>query len=96
MHRSTGLALREKFGDVSMFAEIENVGDKFIGEDIVFFRKLKAAGIKVHAHTGARVKHMKRFSFDENYYSLYWKTAEAMEQAKKGINDAIITKEQQA
>ena len=52
---------------------------KFIGEDIVFFRKMKAAGIPLHAHTGALVKHIKRFSLDFDYYALYW----TMDQIKK-------------
>jgi hypothetical protein len=72
MHRSVVDKLREKFPDQSMFAEIEGLRNKFVSEDIVFFRKLKEAGIPVHAHTGARVKHMKRFSLDENYYVNYW------------------------
>jgi predicted GNAT family acetyltransferase len=54
------------------FAEQEGIGDKFVGEDIVFFRKLKEAGIPLYAHTGALVRHMKRFSLDADYYSLYW------------------------
>jgi Glycosyltransferase like family 2 len=88
MHRSVVPLLRQKFPNESMFAEIENLGDKFVGEDIVFFRKLKAAGIKVHAHTGARVKHMKRFAYDDNYYALYWQAAQAAErQAKEKAND---------
>ena len=62
-----------------MFAEIENVGEKFVGEDIVFFRKLKEAGVPVHAHTGAIAKHMKRFAYDENFYALYWQAAQAAE-----------------
>ena len=37
---------------------------------------MKKAGIPVHANTGARVKHMKRFSLDESYYKLYWAFAE--------------------
>jgi hypothetical protein len=48
--------------------------DKFIGEDIQFFMKMKDADIPLHAHTGATVKHMKRFSFDEDFYKLYWIT----------------------
>jgi hypothetical protein len=88
MHRSVVPLLRQKFPNESMFAEIENLGDKFVGEDIVFFRKLKAAGVKVHAHTGARVKHMKRFAYDDNYYALYWQAAQAAErQAKEKAND---------
>lgn len=77
MHRSVVPQLRQKFPNESMFAEIENLGEKFVGEDIVFFRKLKAAGVKVHAHTGARAKHMKRFAYDDNYYALYWQAAQA-------------------
>jgi len=72
MHKSVISALREKFPGQSMFAEQEGIGDKFVGEDIVFFRKLKEAGVPVHAHTGALVRHMKRFSLDADYYSLYW------------------------
>ena len=45
---------------------------KKLWEDVVFFRKLKAAGVPVYAHTGARAKHMKRFDFDDNYYALWW------------------------
>jgi hypothetical protein len=35
---------------------------------------MKEAGIPLHAHTGATVKHMKRFAFDEEFYKLYWAT----------------------
>jgi len=83
MHKSVVPALRQKFPDQSMFAEIENVGEKFVGEDIVFFRKLKAAGVPVHAHTGAIAKHMKRFAYDENFYALYWQAA-AQAEAQNG------------
>ena len=72
MHKSVIPALRAKFPDQSLFAEQEGIGDKFVGEDIVFFRKLKEAGIPLHAHTGALVRHMKRFSLDVDYYGLYW------------------------
>jgi len=88
MHRSVVTKLREKYPDQSVFAEIEGLGVKFVSEDIVFFRKLKEAGIPVYAHTGARVKHMKRFSLDENYYVNYWNIhALIMEEKKK--NDSI-------
>jgi len=45
-----------------------------MGEDVVFFRRLKAAGVPLHAHTGAVVKHVKRFGLDRDraYYELYW------------------------
>ena len=72
MHKSIVPKLREVSPNYSLFAEEEGVGDKYISEDIVFFRKLKATGIDLYAHTGALVQHMKRFSFDINYYNLYW------------------------
>ena len=72
MHKSIVSKMREVSPDYSLFAEEEGIGDKYISEDIVFFRKLKAAGIDLYAHTGALVQHMKRFSFDINYYNLYW------------------------
>ena len=72
MNRSVVVKLREKFTNQSLFAEIQDVGDKFIGEDIVFFRKVKDVGIKLYAHTGAIAKHIKRFSYDDNFYKMYW------------------------
>lgn len=73
MHKSIVPKLRAVSPDYSLFAEkAEGPDDKFVSEDIVFFRNMKKAGIPVHAHTGARVKHMKRFSLDENYYKAYW------------------------
>jgi GT2 family glycosyltransferase len=72
MHKSVIPALRAKFPNQSLFAEQEGIGDEYVGEDIVFFRKLKEAGIPLYAHTGALVRHMKRFSLDADYYSLYW------------------------
>jgi hypothetical protein len=83
MHKSIVPRLREVFPDQSLFAEIEHLGDKYIGEDIVFFKKVKQVGIPVFAWTGALVKHMKRFSFDIDYYSLYWGMAHIKEQLKK-------------
>ena len=83
MHKSIVPKLRAKYPGQSMFAEQEGLGDQFIGEDIVFFRKVRAAGIPVHAHTGALVKHMKRFSLDVDYYALYWNTVAMQEAAVK-------------
>ena len=45
---------------------------KFIGEDIIFFKLLKETGVKLYAHTGALVTHMKTFPFDISYYALFW------------------------
>jgi GT2 family glycosyltransferase len=72
MHRSIVKPIRSVSPDYSLFAEIEKSGSDYVSEDIVFFRKLKRAGIKLHAHTGAVVQHMKRFSLDKNYYNLYY------------------------
>lgn len=83
MHKSIVPRLREVFPNQSLFAEIEHLGDRYVGEDIVFFKKVKEVGIPVFAWTGALVKHMKRFSFDIDYYSLYWGMAHIKEQLKK-------------
>lgn len=73
MHKSIIPKMREAHPGKAMFMETsDGQDDHFIGEDIIFFRRMKAAGIPLHAHTGALVKHMKRFSLDVDYYSLYW------------------------
>ena len=72
MHKSIVPRLRAMFPNQSLFAEKENLGDKYVGEDIVFFQHVRKAGIPVYAWTGALVKHIKRFSLDFDYYALYW------------------------
>ena len=72
MHKSIIDPIRAVEPDYSLFGEKEGLGNKYISEDIVFFRKLKKAGIPLYAHTGATVQHLKTFSFDKNYYNLYW------------------------
>jgi len=91
MHKSVIKALNEKFPGDFWFGENSERGDNFIGEDIAFFRKVKASGVPIHAHTGVIAKHMKRFSFDEGYYKLYWSAVEAAERDKRES-----AKEQQA
>jgi len=88
MHRSVADKMREFHGDGSFFMEsmdeTNTDKDTFIGEDIQFFMKMKEAGIPLHVHTGATVKHMKRFAFDEEFYKLYWITkANSETQARK-------------
>jgi len=83
MHRSVVEKLREMYPDQSVFAEQEGIGDKYVSEDIVFFRKLKKAGVKVHAHTGALVKHMKRFALDVNYYKMWHHYANLVAQGEE-------------
>jgi len=92
MHRSVADKMREFHGNGSLFLESmdevnEDKNDTFIGEDIHFFMKMKEAGIPLHVHTDATVKHMKRFSFDEEFYKLYWITkvnSEMHARRKKG------------
>ena len=78
MHRSVADKMREYHGDISFFIEsmdeANNDKDTFVGEDIQFFMKMREAGIPLHVHTGATVKHMKRFAYDEEFYKLYWIT----------------------
>jgi hypothetical protein len=94
MHKSVLKGLNDKFPDQFWFGENNERGEKFIGEDISFFRKVKAAGIPVHAHTGVLAKHMKRFAFDEAYYNLYWAAAEAA--AERRERDAKSASSEQA
>lgn len=73
MHKSIINKLRNKFPNESFFIEsATNLHKEFISEDIVFFRKLKQAGVQLYVDTSAVVKHMKRFSLDFNYYNMYW------------------------
>ena len=94
MHRSIISKLRETHPGKGMFTETgDGVDDHFIGEDIIFFRRMKAAGIPLHAHTGALVKHMKRFSLDYDYYSMYWTMQKIAEDAQAKKNVDIQVKE---
>jgi hypothetical protein len=84
MHKSVIKALHEKFGETDfVFAENNASGEQFIGEDITFFRKVKAAGIQVYCNTTALVKHMKRFALDDGYYNLYWASVEVAERRER-------------
>jgi len=84
MHKSIVPKIREANPGKGMFMETgDGIDDHFIGEDIIFFRRMKKAGIPLHAHTGAIVKHMKRFSLDYDYYALYWTNEQLKEQLKE-------------
>jgi hypothetical protein len=73
MHRNVITKLRKEYGEEeSLFAENVATGDKFIGEDISFFRKCKKVNISLYAHTGAIAKHIKRMAWDPDYYTLLW------------------------
>jgi hypothetical protein len=82
MHKSIIEKILKVDPGYSIFGEREFLKENYVSEDIVFFRKLKKAGIPAFAHTGALVKHMKRFAFDIHYYNLYWTMAELNEQGK--------------
>jgi hypothetical protein len=85
MHKSIVPKMREANPGKGMFMETgDGNDDHFIGEDIIFFRRMQKAGIPLHAHTGALVKHMKRFSVDYDYYAMYW----AMQEIKERTNKA--------
>jgi hypothetical protein len=88
MHKSVIPKMREKFPNQSMFGELEHVGDKYVGEDIVFFRKMQEAGIPLYAHTGALVQHIKRFSLDYSYYALYWAHEHLKNKLKENQNES--------
>lgn len=84
MHKSIVPKLREAHPGKGMFIETGDGDDEhFIGEDIIFFRRMKAAGIPLYAHTGALVKHIKRFSLDYDYYALYWTNEQLKEKLKE-------------
>jgi len=72
MHRSVVPKVREVAGEFSVFGENQQPANKFISEDVSFFRKAKQAGIQAYAHTGAHLQHLKTFSLDINYYNMYW------------------------
>lgn len=86
MHRSVVDRMIAHHGkDVSFFIETTADGGsdaKFISEDIRFFMKMKEAGVQLWADTGSTVKHMKRFSFDVDFYKLYWGASMYAEQKK--------------
>ena len=71
MHRSAALKMREVHGKVPFFNET-GVGEQFVSEDINFFKHMQSAGVPLYAHTGAVVKHMKRFSYDLDFYKMFW------------------------
>ena len=85
MHKSAAKKMKEFHGDhMPFFMEYSAGGDdsKFVSEDIQFFMLMKEAGVDLHAHTGATVKHMKRFAFDEEFYKLFWITHESAQEKK--------------
>jgi hypothetical protein len=72
MHRSVIKAIIENYPKGLIFEE-QRLPD-FIGEDIAFFMKVKELDIPFYCHTGAIVRHWKRFPVDNEYYRAWWKT----------------------
>ena len=81
IHRSVVTKIFEKLGKVALYTEA-NAHKKFTGEDIYFYSLCKMADIPVYAHTGATVQHMKRFSYDENYYNAFVQEDDRRKQQK--------------
>ena len=71
MHRNAVTEMRKVHGSKPYFNET-GVGEEFVSEDINFFRMMHKAGVPLYTHTGALVKHMKRFALDVEYYKMYW------------------------
>jgi hypothetical protein len=71
MHRNAVKKMREVHGAIPYFNET-GVGEAFVSEDINFFRLMGKAGVPLYTHTGAVVKHMKRFALDIEYYKFFW------------------------
>lgn len=86
MHKSAAKKMKEFHGEDALFFVEHSAGGtdaKFVSEDIQFFMLMKQAGIPLHAHTGATVKHMKRFSYDYDYYKLFWITHLVADETEK-------------
>jgi len=71
MHRNAVAQMRKVHGATTYFNET-GVGEEFVSEDINFFRLMAKAGVPLYTHTGALVKHMKRFALDIEYYKFFW------------------------
>lgn len=70
MHRSVITRILEVKPNTPIFTEV-GVNKSFMGEDIFFFALCNDAEIPVWCDTSALVPHMKRFSFDVNYYDAF-------------------------
>jgi len=70
MHRNVITRILEVLPNTPLFTEV-GVGKQFMGEDIFFFSLCDRADIPVWCDTSATVPHMKRFSFDVNYYDAF-------------------------
>jgi hypothetical protein len=71
MHRNAITKMRQMHGAVPYFNET-GIGEQFVSEDINFFKLMHKAGVPLYTHTGALVKHIKRFALDIEYYKFFW------------------------
>lgn len=84
IHRSVITKIWDKLGKVLLYTD-GAINTKFTGEDIFFYSLCKMADIPVFAHTGATVQHMKRFSFDENYYDAFTQQSKRPQDHKQKV-----------
>lgn len=82
MHRNAIAKIKEVLGNVMLFTEV-GAEKVFTGEDIYFYSLCDRAGVPVYAHTGATVPHMKRFSFDVEYYDAFTRANKPPMHSKK-------------
>ena len=83
MHRDVVTKLREKW-TIFFYEDMESE-DRFLGEDIHFFKKCKQMGIPLWADTSCVAKHMKRFAFDQEYYYFYWTLMNQQQQMQEAL-----------
>jgi hypothetical protein len=83
MHRDVVTKLREKYS-IFFYEDMESE-QRFLGEDIHFFKKCKQLGIPLWADTSCIAMHMKRFPYDQEYYYFYWTLMHQQEQLLKGL-----------
>ena len=46
------------------------INGQYFGEDLLFSKRLKSMGYKIHAHTGAILPHQKQFWLDDRHHTL--------------------------
>ena len=73
IHRSVLLEMRKQATenqgkDWAWFVE-GAIGGTYFGEDLLFSKRLKSMGFKIHAHTGAILPHHKQFWLDERHHT---------------------------
>lgn len=49
------------------------VGDDWYSEDLSFMRRLEAAGVPIHAHTGALMPHLKTYTLTDAHHAQHMK-----------------------